>query len=86
MKQCERLKECPFKNDLSRNFEKYIQIQDFSEPISNAFEWANQQIIDMIFKNEDLLGRLRSIKSSFLFDKSDYFNPFIESAEQELSK
>jgi gamma-tubulin complex component 2 len=40
----------------------------------------------MIFKNEDLLGRLKSIKSSFLFEKADYFNHFIESAEKELNK
>ena len=51
-----------------------------------AFEFANKQIIELLFKKEDLLGRLRTIKQFFMMESGDFFIHFLELAEEELSK
>lgn len=51
-----------------------------------AFEFANKQIIELLFKKEDLLGRLRTIKRFFMMESGDFFIHFLELAEEELSK
>ena len=35
---------------------------------------------------ENLMGRLHSLKNFFFFSKSDYFVHFLDSAEEELNK
>jgi gamma-tubulin complex component 2 len=37
-------------------------------------------------QEEDLLGRIKSLKNFFFFEKSDYFIHFIDLAEEELNK
>jgi len=65
---------------------KFVKAQDFSEPVKRAYEWANQKMLTLLMTDKDLLGRLRSLKNSFFFAKSDYFVHFLDSAGEELGK
>ena len=75
---------------LSTNCTKIIIIllicRDFSEPILKAYEFANYHLTNLVLKEEELLGRLKSIKHYFFMDQSDYFVNFLDSADDELSK
>lgn len=87
IKESQQSTQCPFAEDLFKNYQKYIQIQDFTEPVMKAYEWANKQIIDLFYGDGlDLFGRIRSLKMFFLFEKGDFFMQFVECAEEELTK
>ena len=40
--ECDRFLHNPFKSELSRNLEKYLENNDFSEPIHNAYKWVSE--------------------------------------------
>ena len=73
-------------HELLNSREQLIHSQDFSNIILKAFDFANKQIIELLFKKEDLLGRLRTIKRFFMMESGDFFIHFLELAEDELSK
>lgn len=75
----------PFQGFLIENQGHLVESQDFSH-IIQCFEWANKEIIHLLFKKENLLGRFRSVKTFFLFDSGDFFVHFMEAAETELLK
>ncbi|KAM3146816.1 hypothetical protein pb186bvf_000970 [Paramecium bursaria] len=75
----------PFNNHMIENLDYIVKNQDFSH-IMDAFVWSNEQIIQLLFEKENLIGRIRSFKSFFLFFEGDFFIHFMEAAEQELVK
>lgn len=56
------------------------------EQISTAYRHASKQVINLIVKENNLIGHLRSIKHYFLFDQGDLFVHFMDTAEEELQK
>ncbi|EAR93549.3 Spc97/Spc98 family protein (macronuclear) [Tetrahymena thermophila SB210] len=76
----------PFELDLVQNYETYLQMQDFSQPIQKAYEWANAQIMHLVVVDQDLQGRLKSIKNYFFLERGDFFVYFLDSSEEELIK
>ncbi|CAD8057088.1 unnamed protein product [Paramecium sonneborni] len=78
-------KESPFDNYLIKNQGHIVQNQDFTHLVS-CFEWANKEIINLLFQKENIHKRLKTIKTFFLFDSGDFFIHFIEAAESELAK
>lgn len=58
----------------------------YMEQIETAYGHASKQVLDLIIRENDLLGHLRSIKHYFLFDQGDLFVHFMDIAEDELQK
>jgi len=38
----------PFMNDILKNYDVYLKNQDFSKPIMESYEWANQNLTRLI--------------------------------------
>lgn len=47
---------------------------------------ANKSLLDMLFKDENLINRLKSVKNMFLLGQSDYLTHFLDLAMPELRK
>jgi len=60
--------------------------RDFSDPLGKAYEWANQNLINLVLVEEQLMARLKSIKHYFFMDQGDFFVHFLDSADEELAK
>ena len=43
--------ENPYKKDIETNLQKYISLQNFSEPILKAHEWTNSQMLELVFND-----------------------------------
>ncbi|KAF9366693.1 hypothetical protein BGX34_010368 [Mortierella sp. NVP85] len=56
------------------------------DSIETAYQYANKQLLDLLLKKEQLLGRLRSMKRYFFLDQSDYFTHFLDLAADELKR
>lgn len=57
IKAYDKSRSCPHCSDLVQNLEDYLQKQDFSPCILRAFEWANEELINIVMKEEKLLDR-----------------------------
>jgi len=86
IRECDRKIDCPYADELLKNYELFVQTQDFSDPIQKAYDWANSQLIHLVLVEEQLMNRLRSIKHYFFLDTGDFFVHFLDSAEDELNK
>jgi gamma-tubulin complex component 2 len=86
IRECDRKINCPYNDELLKNYELYISSQDLSDPIQKAYDWANSQLIHLVLVEEQLMNRLRSIKHYFFLDTGDFFVHFVDSAEDELNK
>jgi gamma-tubulin complex component 2 len=54
--------------------------------IDLAYHSANKALIDLIFKEQHLVDRLRSIKHYLFLDQSDFLTHFLDIASSELEK
>lgn len=48
--------------------------------------FASQTLLDLVIKEKDLIGRLKSVKHYFLLDKGDFIVTFLTLCEKELNK
>lgn len=51
LKACKKMGENPYKKDIETNLQKYISLQNFSEPILKAHEWTNSQMLELVFND-----------------------------------
>ncbi|KAH6575198.1 hypothetical protein BASA60_005145 [Batrachochytrium salamandrivorans] len=58
----------------------------FISNVERAYLFANKALIDLLMKNHQLIGRLKSLKRFFLFGQSDYLTHFMDLAAVELMK
>lgn len=65
---------------------KVNEERHFLEEIETAYKSASQILLDLVLKEQDLLGRLRSVKHYFLLDQGDFIVTFLSICEKELSK
>lgn len=71
---------------------KIIQIQykieekHYIEAIEKAYVSASQTLLDLVIKEKDLMGRLKSVKNYFLLEKGDFIITFLNLTEKEMSK
>lgn len=86
IKAYDKSRQCPFSGDLLQNYEEYLEKQDFSECISRAYQWANQELVKIIMEEKNLLGRLESMKQYFFLQSGDFLVHFLDGAEEELLK
>ncbi|KAG0201273.1 hypothetical protein BGX28_005846 [Mortierella sp. GBA30] len=56
------------------------------DTIEAAYQYANRKLLDLLLKDKQLLGRLRSMKRYFFLDQSDYFTHFLDLASTELKR
>lgn len=63
-----------------------IHHKDFSEPIEDAYEWSSKRLLDLFFNEENLMGRLKSIKHYFFLDLGDFFIHFFDGADDYLEQ
>ncbi|KAG0091455.1 hypothetical protein BGZ92_000657 [Podila epicladia] len=56
------------------------------ESVEEAYQSANTKLLDLLLKERQLLGRLRSMKRYFFLDQSDYFTHFLDLASGELKR
>ncbi|KAF9181835.1 hypothetical protein BGZ50_005300 [Haplosporangium sp. Z 11] len=54
--------------------------------IESAYHYANKRLLDLLFNENQLLERLRSMKRYFFLDQSDYFTHFLDLASVELKQ
>ncbi|KFH71890.1 hypothetical protein MVEG_02184 [Podila verticillata NRRL 6337] len=54
--------------------------------VEEAYQSANTKLLDLLLKERQLLGRLRSMKRYFFLDQSDYFTHFLDLASVELKQ
>ena len=63
-----------------------VEERHFIESIEKAYKYASQTLLDLVMVEQDLLGRLRSVKHYFLLDQGDFIVTFLTLCEKELSK
>lgn len=62
------------------------QEKHFIEEIEKAYKFASRTLLDLVLQEQDLLGRLKSVKHYFLLDKGDFIVAFLTLCEKELNK
>ncbi|CAG9865546.1 unnamed protein product [Phyllotreta striolata] len=63
-----------------------IEEKHYIEAIEKAYKFASQTLLDLIIKEQDLIGRLKSVKHYFLLDQGDFIVTFLTLCEKELVK
>lgn len=56
------------------------------ESIMKAYTFASQTLLQVLIKDNDLMGHLLSVKRYLLLQQGDFINQFMDAADQELSK
>lgn len=59
---------------------------EYFEAIEQAYCFASQTLLDLLMKEYDLMGRLRSVKHYFLHDQGDFIVQLMDMCEGELAK
>ncbi|XP_061706722.1 gamma-tubulin complex component 2 homolog [Cydia pomonella] len=66
---------------------KYSLIeQNYSGVIQKAFAFASKSLLELLLKEYDLMGRLKTVKNYFFMCQGDFIVQFMDATEQELSK
>ncbi|XP_055677450.1 gamma-tubulin complex component 2 homolog isoform X2 [Lutzomyia longipalpis] len=54
--------------------------------INEAYNFASRTLLDVLMKENDLMGHLQSMKKYFLLQQGDFIMQFMDACEEELSK
>ncbi|XP_050672625.1 gamma-tubulin complex component 2-like isoform X2 [Leptidea sinapis] len=60
--------------------------QNYGATIQKAYAFASKSLLELLLKEYDLMGRLKSVKNYFLMSQGDFIVQFMDATEQELSK
>ncbi|XP_076274198.1 gamma-tubulin complex component 2-like isoform X2 [Rhynchophorus ferrugineus] len=63
-----------------------IEEKHYIEAIEKAYMFASKTLLDLVVREKDLIGRLKSVKHYFLLDKGDFIVTFLTLCEKELNK
>ncbi|PSN40194.1 Gamma-tubulin complex component 2 [Blattella germanica] len=63
-----------------------IKERQYVEAIEKAYHFASKTLLELLMQENDLMGRLRSVKHYFLLNQGDFIVQFMDSCESELSK
>lgn len=58
----------------------------FVKNLQVAYKYANQTLLNLLMEDQQLIGRLRSIKHYFFLDQSDFLTSFLDLAKDELKQ
>jgi gamma-tubulin complex component 2 len=90
LRECNKIVNCPyekefesFMNNNNSIFEADILI-NFQNLIGKIYEWANITLKNLLFKEENLLSILKSIKKFFFMECGDFYTHFIDVTDELL--
>ncbi|CAK1551881.1 unnamed protein product [Leptosia nina] len=63
-----------------------LRQQNYGAIIQKAYSFASKSLLELLLKEYDLMGRLKSVKNYFLMSQGDFIVQFMDATEQELSK
>ncbi|XP_041973122.1 gamma-tubulin complex component 2-like isoform X2 [Aricia agestis] len=63
-----------------------LREQNYGATIQKAYAFASKSLLELLMKEYDLMGRLKSVKNYFLMSQGDFIVQFMDATEQELSK
>ncbi len=58
--------------------------EDYNAPLERAYAFASKNLLDLLVKDKDLIGHLRSVKHYFLLDQGDFIVQFMDLCGDEL--
>lgn len=63
-----------------------LREQNYGAIIQKAYAFASKSLLELLLKEYDLMGRLKSVKNYFLMSQGDFIVQFMDATDQELSK
>ena len=78
--ECNQKIQNPCRGELHTVLNQCMELQDFTEPLQNAYNLANDQLNNLILKEKELLGLLKSMKGFFFMEYGDFFVHFLDAA------
>ncbi|KAL4714483.1 hypothetical protein ACJJTC_017778, partial [Scirpophaga incertulas] len=63
-----------------------LREQNYGATIQKAYAFASKSLLELLLKEYDLMGRLKSVKNYFLMSQGDFIVQYMDATEQELSK
>jgi len=61
-----------------------VKTEDYNAPLERAYNIASQNLLDLLVKDRDLIGHLKSVKHYFLLDQGDFIVQFFDVCGEEL--
>ncbi|CAB4059092.1 TUBGCP2 [Lepeophtheirus salmonis] len=81
IQQCDRTTQWPEK---IKTIEYRSSPEYYITPLESAYAFASKTLLDLLVKDRDLIGHLRSVKHYFLLDQGDFIVQFMDLCEDEL--
>ena len=66
------------------NFIFFYLTEDYNAPLEKAYAFASKHLLDLLVKDRDLIGHLKSVKHYFLLDQGDFIVQFMDLCGDEL--
>ncbi|XP_042231927.1 gamma-tubulin complex component 2-like isoform X4 [Homarus americanus] len=82
IRQSDRSVVCPDQEELVYS----VRGCSYAEVIERTYNFASKRLLELLMKEKDLMGRLRSVKHYFLLDQGDFVVQLMSLCEDELSK
>ena len=60
--------------------------EQYTQSLERAHEFSSKTLLDLLVKDRDLIGHLRSVKHYFLLDQGDFIVQFLDLCESELQQ
>ncbi|KAF5289920.1 hypothetical protein FQA39_LY14929 [Lamprigera yunnana] len=73
-------------NNIIEIIEYKIEQRNYIDAIEKAYKFASKTLLDLVVKEKDLVGRLKSVKHYFLLDQGDFIVTLLTLCEKELNK
>lgn len=73
-------------NNKVEKIEYKLDKKHYVDVIQKAYRYASQTLLTVFLDEQDLLGRLKSVKHYFLLDKGDFIVSFFTLCEKEFNK
>jgi len=73
----------PF-NELTIILSFFYITEDYNAPLEKAYAFASKHLLDLLVKDRDLIGHLKSVKHYFLLDQGDFIVQFMDLCGDEL--
>merc|ERR1712179_716623 len=58
--------------------------EEYNAPLERAYTIASRNLLDLLVKDRDLIGHLKSVKHYFLLDQGDFIVQFMDLCGEEL--
>lgn len=73
-------------NNEMEKIEYKVEEKHYLDAIQRAYTFASKTLLKVVLEEQDLLGRLKSVKHYFLLDKGDFIVTFFTLCEKEFHK